>query len=67
MPYVPDSLDMYNRHEAKQEAWLKSRPVCSECGEPIQDEFCFEINGECICERCLMDNHRKYTEDLCES
>lgn len=36
---------------------------CYECGEPIQDEHCYEFNGEYICKRCLNDNHLKWTED----
>lgn len=38
-------------------------PKCSCCGEPIQDDYYFEINDEIICESCLIDNHRKRTED----
>jgi len=28
-------------------------PICSDCEKPIQDEFCFVINGEPICEECM--------------
>ena len=28
-------------------------PTCSECEKPIEDEFCFVINGEPICEECM--------------
>ena len=28
-------------------------PLCSECEKPIEDEFCFVINGEPICEECM--------------
>ena len=28
-------------------------PLCSECEKPIEDEFCFVINGEPICESCM--------------
>lgn len=52
----PDNYSQWEEHEQKQEAWLKTRPVCGYCGEPIQDDFCYEINGEYFCEMCLY-NH----------
>lgn len=61
-----DPLADFARHDAEQKQWLKSRPVCSECGEPIQDEHCYEVNDELICEECMERNHRKYVEDYIE-
>ena len=42
---------------------LGKLPKCSECGDAIQEERCYEINGEIICENC-MDGHRIYAENL---
>lgn len=53
----------FDLHEAGQERELNKRPVCYECEHPIQDEVCFEINGELICLECLNENHRKFTDD----
>lgn len=53
----------FQRHEAEQERELNKRPVCYECENPIQDEVCFEINGELICPKCLKENHRKFTDE----
>lgn len=64
--YVPDNYDAWSRHDAEQEAELQKRPKCCECGQPIQDEKCFEINDELICPRCMGENHEKWTEDYCE-
>lgn len=61
---IPDNYDYFKQHEAEQAAWLEKMPECSECGEKIQDESCYEVNGEYICEQCMKDNHRKSTEDL---
>ena len=61
-----DPLADFARHDAMQNRWLKSRPVCSECGEHIQDERCYEVNDELICEECMERNHRKYVEDYIE-
>ena len=64
MCYIPDYLDHWADHNRQQEESLKNLPECCECGEKIQDEYCFEINDEFVCERCLIENHRKNTEDL---
>lgn len=60
---MDDAYSQWERHEAKLEAELAKRPVCCECDQHIQDEVCFEFNGEYICKQCLVDNHKKYTED----
>lgn len=54
-----DPLADFARHDAEEQAWLESRPKCACCGEPIQDEYAFEINDELICEECLLVNYRK--------
>lgn len=59
-----DNLDFYSMHEAEQEKKLAKLPVCSCCGEPIQDDFCYEIDNELICEDCLKENFRRSTDDF---
>lgn len=34
---------------------IEPLPVCAECGEEIQDEYCWEINGETYCDDCARD------------
>ena len=58
-----DPLLDYSRHEAEAERWLVTRPICSECERPIQDDYCFELNGDLICEGC-MEDHKRWTEDF---
>ena len=65
MPLL-DNYDLFCQHEEEQERWLQSLPKCYECGDPIQDEKCFEINGELICPKCLKKNHEKWTDDYYE-
>lgn len=60
---VPDNYDAYRRHEAQQEAQLAKRPICDECGEPIQDDFLYEVNGVIYCENCMQESFRHSTED----
>lgn len=43
----------FSRHDAEQEAWLARRPECADCGEHIQDENAYYINGEWICQSCM--------------
>lgn len=62
---MPDNYSQWEAHERKKEAWLAERPVCADCDNPIQDDHCFEINGEYICPTCMEDLHRKDVDDLC--
>lgn len=54
----------FERYDAVQEKAKEKLPRCSECGEPIQDDFFYEIDCYFYCEDCLRDNHRKSTEDF---
>ena len=47
------------RHTAEQESKLHKLPKCADCGNPIQDDYLFEICGEKICEECLIEHYRK--------
>lgn len=60
---LPDNYDLWEHHDAEQQRRLEKLPVCSDCGEPIQDEHYFLINDEPICEDCLYNNYRKAIED----
>lgn len=62
---MKDNYDFWLEHDHEEQEWLDSLPVCDECGEPIQTEECYEINGEVICPECLRNNHRKRVEDCC--
>lgn len=52
------------RREAEEESWLKTRPVCDWCGEPIQEESAiyFDTQHKWLCDACA-DDFRRYTED----
>ena len=40
-------------HERMEDSWLKSRPICADCGEHIQDEVYMEPEpGERYCLEC---------------
>lgn len=59
--------DFLNEDERREE-WLNSRPVCDCCGHPIQDEYCWEVDGDTMCEECweeyVKDNFRRPVEEV---
>ena len=59
MLYSDDPLLDFDRHDRQQAKRLQQLPECDYCHKPIQDEHYFEINGDVMCERCLVDNFRK--------
>ena len=61
--YVPDNYDLWKSHDAEQQKQLDRLPRCSECERPIQEEFCYEVNGELVCDECMNNNHRKWVDD----
>lgn len=62
--YVPDNYDLWEAHQREQDKWLDSLPKCSECGEPIQQDECYDFDGDLICEDCLKKNHKVWTENF---
>lgn len=41
----------------------KMLPRCSECSEPIYDDYYYEIDGKIYCQKCLDENFMRSTED----
>ena len=64
MYYTDNPLADFNRYDAEQERKRQQLPKCYECGEPLTDDWCYEIDGEYICEECLNNNHRKRVENI---
>ncbi len=64
--YTDDPIRDAEARDAEQQSALDKLPVCSYCGEPIQDDFCYVINDEIICEECLEENFRKRVDDYIE-
>lgn len=60
---MEDNYSLWERREVQLEKELALRPVCGYCDEHIQGEYCYEVNGELICEECMEDHFRKATED----
>ena len=57
-----DPLVDFESWDAEQQKTSEQLPTCCECGEKIRDDFCYEIEGEPICDDCLYEHHRKNVE-----
>ena len=53
--YSDEPLRDFERHDAEQAAWLQELPRCEHCGEAIQDEEYYEIDGAYVHFDCLTD------------
>ena len=64
MEEAMSDFDVYmaDQRDIDEQKWLESRPICSVCGEHIQEDECYKVDGELICEDCMSDM-RVYTED----
>lgn len=56
----------YDRYDAARQRELDRLPKCANCGEPIQDEYCYSFDGDLFCPECLNEHHRKRTENYCQ-
>jgi formylmethanofuran dehydrogenase subunit E len=61
--YSDNPIADFLSYDAEQESKREKMPVCSVCGEHIQDDFLYDIDGEIFCEECLNENFRKCTDD----
>jgi formylmethanofuran dehydrogenase subunit E len=58
-----DNYGLWERHEAEQQRQLEKCPKCDYCGDYIQDEHLYDIDGTIICEECMERNFKKETEN----
>ena len=63
MLYTDDPVRDFEAYDRQQQNVLDKYPVCEECGNPITDEDCYEVEDSLICEQCLKDNHKKKTDN----
>lgn len=48
-------LDEFYRHEHNKAERLRKYPVCHACGEHIQGDYRYRIDGVVYCEDCMRD------------
>ncbi len=56
-----DPIVDFNAWDVEQHEALSKLPKCSDCGEPIQEDYYYEIGDKLLCSDCL-DYYRKDTE-----
>lgn len=60
---LEDNYSRWESYDNEREAQLHKQPVCTYCGEAVQDDFLYLINDEIMCITCLNDHFRKDTDD----
>lgn len=66
MAYTDDPVRDFLLHDIEQARRLDQLPRCDYCGKPIQGDHYFDINGDTLCERCLIREFRKDVDDYAE-
>lgn len=64
--HIPDYNELHDRYEAERQRELDKLPKCEYCGEPITDDFLYDLDGDILCEECLKRHFRKHVEDYIE-
>ena len=52
MYITDDPLRDADRYDKICQDWLDSRPKCSACGEPIQEDYAIRVRGNFYCREC---------------
>ena len=53
MSFTDDPVADFLTYDREQADRLDRLPKCAHCGEPIQDDYGFEYEGEIYCEECF--------------
>lgn len=65
--YLSDNpIADFDRYDAERQREEDRLPVCEICGEPIQDDYLYDLEGTLVCEECLKSEYRKPVEDYME-
>ena len=60
-----DNYSQWEAHDRKQERQREDLPVCEghKCGKRIEDDLYFDVEGEILCEKCMVLKYGRRTED----
>lgn len=61
-----DPIADFVRYQAEQEEETEKLPKCDNCGEPIMDDYCYDVGGDILCEDCMNDLFRVRVDDYIE-
>lgn len=61
MIYTDNPVRDFDRYDREQERKLEKLLQCEDpkCGKHIQDDYYFEIDGEILCEKCMIRRYRR--------
>ena len=57
-----DNYALFEQYQRERDNWLGSRPKCEYCGEDIQDDYFYVIDGCKVCGECIKD----FVEENCK-
>jgi formylmethanofuran dehydrogenase subunit E len=58
--WTDDPVADFERWDAKKQKEVEALPKCDECGEHIQEECYYDIEGNVYCEECIA-SHKHFT------
>jgi superfamily II DNA helicase RecQ len=66
--YTDDAARDFDRYDMEQERKRARLPVCDnrKCRRQIDDEYFYEIDGDYLCEKCMILRYRRNVEDFIE-
>lgn len=62
---MEDNYSVWEQHERYLEAQRERLPVCEghKCGKRIDEDLYFDVEGEILCEKCMIRKYGRRTED----
>lgn len=68
MIYTDDAARDFDRYDMEQERKRARLPVCDnrKCRRQIDGDYFYEIDGDYLCEKCMILRYRRNVEDFIE-
>lgn len=68
MIYTDDAARDFDRYDMEQERKRARLPVCDnrKCRRQIDGDYFYEIDGDYLCEKCMIIRYRRSVEDFIE-
>lgn len=63
MQWTNDPVADAERYAAEGEKRMSTYPICTDCGETITDDECYDFGDELFCFECVVRLHRKPIEN----
>ena len=65
MIYTDDAVRDFDRYDMARERMMERLPVCDnrKCRRKIDGDYYYEIEGDFLCEKCMIQRYRKNVND----